>query len=189
MEQEYRERGRRLGAGRSRYARRDYSSPLAVLVDYVAVSALIVGAVLVNCGVMVLLNMLDDRVFGATAIAAGVLLLFISVYRLQGGAHAGTTVGAPTDRQSFRTPVVDGLTVRKGPGPEYSPATSIWQVNPGDRLRVTKDSLGWIRFHVKYFDPDWSGWVPKDRTTGWEIYQEIQRIRRVTDAPPMPRGR
>ena len=160
------------------------------IVDYVAVSALLVGAVLVNCGIMMVLKVWTLPKFGALTVVLGAVLLVVSIASLQRQTHlvAGDSEPSATGVE-FRTPVVERLTVRVGPGTEYEHAASIWQVHPGDRLRVVEDSLGWIRFHVKYFDPDWSGWVPREYTTSWDTYQEIQRIRRITKASPSERSR
>lgn len=166
------------------------SSSLPEIVDYMAVSALLAGALLVNFGVMMLISVWTPRKFGGLIVAIGLGLLVMSTVVLQRESHS-TTQDAPTAASvvEFRTPVVDGLTVREGPGPKFERATSIWQVNPGDRLRVIEDSLGWIHFHVKYFDPDWSGWVPRHYTTDWDTYQEIRRIQRITSKPPSDRLR
>ncbi len=158
--------------------------------DYVAISTLLVGALLVNFGVMMMLEVWTVRRFGGLIVAIGGGLLVISTVTLQQqtDAEPGPTAET-TENVEFRTPVVEGLTVRVGPGADYEHATSIWQVHPGDRLRVVDDTLGWIRFHVKYFDPEWSGWVPREYTTAWETYREIERIQRITKPSPSDRSR
>jgi hypothetical protein len=165
------------------------SSELIDVVDYVAVSALFVGALLVNLGVMMILGISTRRMFGAVTVVFGIVLLTTSTAALQQFRSAPAAQSNVTAGTEYRTPVVDGLSVYVGPGAGYARAASIWQVHPGDRLRVVEDTLGWIRFHVKYFDPDWSGWVNKEYTTGWETYQEIQRIQRITERPRRERIR
>lgn len=145
-------------------------------VVYIYLSTVVIGGILVNCGVMMILDILEIRMLGAITLVLGLVLLTVTVFALQQPSGSSVSSADPANPVEIRTPVVDGLTVRAGPGTDYDSATGIWQVNRGDKLRVVEDTLGWIRFRVKYFDPEWSGWVAKDYTTVWETYQEIKRI-------------
>lgn len=155
--------------------------------DYVYLFAVIIGGILVNCGVMLIVDILEMRLLGMLSVGLGVALLTVTISSLQDPLNESRAASVGGENEvNVRTPIVDGLTVRVGPGRDYESASAIWQVNRGDKLRVVEDTLGWIRFRVKYFDPDWSGWVAKDYTTVWETYQEIRRIEQMSDEQNRP---
>lgn len=147
--------------------------------DYLYLSAVVISGLMVNCGVMMVLRILSGRIVGALSAVLGTMLLVITVVTIPEQDDSALPRTTTTENPEIRTPIIDGLTVRVGPGWDYESATSIWQVYRGDKLRVVEDTLGWIRFHVRYFDSDWSGWVAKNYTTDWEMYEEMQRIERL----------
>lgn len=174
----------RCGRGCARTDRADPEVMLIITgktVDYVYLAAVVIGGILVNCGVLMMLDILAMRILGGVTVVLGVLLVSVTTVALHEEPDtSSTSSGRSAESLELRTPIVDGLTVRVGPGTQYESATAIWQVNRGDKLRVVEDSLGWIRFRVRYFDPDWSGWVAKEYTTVWDTYQEIKRIDRLS---------
>lgn len=135
-----------------------------------------------NAGILLLARLVDRRRAGALIVALGTGVMGATL--VLGGPHLATEdpEGSPdrtSESRQIRTPVVDGLQVRRGPGADFEPAQSIWQVNEGDRLHVIEDSSGWIRFRLRYFDPTWSGWVNRRYTTPWDVYLEVRRIEEV----------
>lgn len=148
--------------------------------DYLYLSAVLVGGLVVNCGILLMLRIISGKVLGVISLFLGGGLLLVTVLAADPPAtdHSSEQVSAQ-EVEEIRTPIVSGLTVRVGPGSEYESAGSIWQVNPGDKLRVVEDTLGWVRFRIKYFDPNWSGWVAKSYTTVWDTYVEMQRVERL----------
>lgn len=147
--------------------------------NYLYLSAVVIGGLVVNCGVMMVLRILGGRIIGVVSVFLGSSLLMVSVVTVAQEAKNVPLQPTPETLTQFRTPIVNGLTVRTGPGEEYKSAKSIWQVNRGDKLHVVEDTLGWIRFHIKYFDPNWSGWVAKSYTTLWKTHEEMQRIEQL----------
>lgn len=147
--------------------------------------ALLAGAIAVNAGILLMARLVDRRRAGALIVALGVGVMGATLV-LGGPLLTSDDPESSTDPRSdppeIRTPVVDGLQVRRGPGADFEPAQSIWQVNEGDRLHVVEDSSGWIRFRLRYFDPAWSGWVNRRYTTSWDVYLEVRRIEEVRNS-------
>ena len=151
--------------------------------------AILAGAIAVNAGVLMFAGVVERPRAGVLMVGLGAIVvvstLVLGTPHLSVEADGSHNPGsARDDSLEIRTPVVDGLQVRTGPGTDFEAARSIWQVNEGDRLHVVEDTLGWIRFRLRYFDPDWSGWVDRRYTTPWQVYLEVRRIERVRRGRP-----
>ena len=164
-------------------------SPLLLDVLWWYLCAILAGAIAVNAGVLMLVGVVERPRAGVLMVGVGAVvvlstLVFGTPHLAVEADGAHNPDSSREDSLEIRTPVVDGLQVRTGPGTDFEPARSIWQVNEGDRLHVVEDTLGWIRFRLRYFDPDWSGWVDRRYTTSWQVYLEVRRIERVRRGRP-----